>query len=226
MTTREFIGTVSHALGRSTPQTPAPLVYRHSVQVDVMQEYSQDELTTAFADYSRIIGVTVFMTTKERFPTTLVEAVKSCSAGNIVLADDPLLNELGAAQALSDVAPAQVWDTNSTWEKNVRLAENAAVGIAVARMALAESATVLLYSHGGTGRSVTLLPESTIYIIRKSMIRPRLTQGMAYLQDHQNELPSSVNFVSGPSATSDIELVRVVGVHGPMHVAHIIVTDL
>ena len=73
---------------------------------------------------------------------------------------------------------------------------------------------------------MTLLPESVIYIIPKSVIRPRLTQGMEFLRQHKEHTPSSANFVSGPSATSDIELVRVVGVHGPVHVVHIVVHDL
>ena len=119
-----------------------------------------------------------------------------------------------------------IWNAGGTPQDNIRIAERAAVGIAVAKMALAESATVLVFSHSGCGRSVTLLPESVIYIIPKSVIRPRLTQGMEFLHRNKDYLPSSINFVSGPSATSDIELVRVVGVHGPVKVFHIVVKDL
>ena len=228
MTTREqFIGTISKALGRAElPAPPPAITYRHSVHLDVMKDLSQDELAAAFIDYSKTIGADVFETTKDQLNDTLVLAAKNCTAGDIVVADDPLLNELNTAHALKADADVRMWDIKESWEKNVRFAENAAVGIAVAKMALAESATVLLFSHGGSGRSVTLLPESTIYIIPKSVIKPRLTQGMAFVQEHQDKLPASVNFVSGPSATSDIELVRVVGVHGPVHVVHVVVNDL
>jgi L-lactate dehydrogenase complex protein LldG len=36
-------------------------------------------------------------------------------------------------------------------------------------------------------------------------------------------LPTSVNFISGASATADIELIRVQGVHGPMAISYVIV---
>ena len=84
----------------------------------------------------------------------------------------------------------------------------------------------MLYCHSGSGRSVSLLPESTIYLIRKSSIRPRLTQAMAHLAELSKPLPTSVNLVTGPSATADIELVRVVGVHGPVAVTYVVIEDL
>jgi len=228
MTTREqFIGVIRKALGRAEPpDTPAPFTYRHSVHADVMKDWSQDELARAFIEYSKTIGAGVFETTRDALNDAIRKAVGECESGPIILANDALLNEIHIATALEANRTVRVWNTGDSWENNVHFAEKSAVGIAVAKMALAESGTVLLFSHNGCGRSVTLLPESVIYIIPKSTIRPRLTQGMEFLRRYKEQLPSSVNFVSGPSATSDIELVRVVGVHGPIHVVHIVVHDI
>jgi L-lactate dehydrogenase complex protein LldG len=228
MTGRErFIGAISKALGRSElPAAPAHLTYRHGVHTDVMKDSDQDGLARAFAEYSRVIGADVYETTKDALKDALLQALGKCGPGAIVAANDPLLRELSPDLASAANRTVRLWNTGGSREEQVIFAEKAAVGIAVAKLALAESATVLFFSDENCGRSITLLPESNVYIIPKSVIRPRLTQGMAFVMGHQDHLPSSVYFVSGPSATSDIELVRVVGVHGPIRVAHILVHDM
>jgi L-lactate dehydrogenase complex protein LldG len=228
MTARDqFMEGISRALGRAkTPATVPRFRWRHSVQTDVMKDWSQDELARAFIEYGKTIGIGAYETTREGLNGTIRRAVGECGSGPVIVADDPLLSELCTADALEKTGKVRVWKTEDSRENNILFAERAAVGIAVAKMALSESATVLLFSHEGCGRSVTLLPESVIYIIPKGCIRPRLTQGMQFLRQKKERLPSSVNFVSGPSATSDIELVRVVGVHGPVHVIHIVVNDM
>ena len=228
MTARDhFMGRISRALGRAeTPATEPRFAWRHSVHTDVMKEWSPDELARVFIEYGETIGIGVYETTREELNDTIRTAVENCRPGPVIVANDPMLSELCTADALEKIRKVRVWKMEDSRENNIRFAEKAAVGIAVAKMALSESATVLLFSHEGCGRSVTLLPESVIYIIPKSRIRPRLTQGMQFLRQNKERLPSSVNFVSGPSATSDIELVRVVGVHGPVHVVHIVVNDM
>jgi len=228
MTTREqFIGAISKALGRAElPSEPAPFTYRHTVHADVMMGWSQDDLAQAFIDYSKTIGAGICETTREELNTAIRKGVAECGPGPVILANDALLNNPNTLAALEMDRSVRVWNAGDSRENDIAFAEKAAVGIAVAKMALAESATVLLFSHNGCGRSVTLLPESVLYIIPKSVIRPRLTQGMEFLQRNKELLPSSVNFVSGPSATSDIELIRVVGVHGPMRVIHIVVNNI
>jgi L-lactate dehydrogenase complex protein LldG len=228
MTTRDqFIGTVSRALARSAlPAAPGKPSYRHTVHTDTLKDSGQEELARVFIDTSKAIGADIYETTRDALKNSILQAVLQCRPGAILAANDPLLRDISPALALATSRTVRLWDTGDSCEENVRFAEKAAVGIAIARLALAESATVLFFSHEGCGRSVTLLPESNVYIIPKSVIRPRLTQGMAFVREYKDHLPSSVNFVSGPSATSDIELVRVVGVHGPVHVVHVVVHDL
>lgn len=226
-TRRQFINGISHALGRAeTPEKAPRLSWRHRVHKDVMKELGREELAHVFAERSRETGTAVFETLRERLNATIRIALEEFGSGPVLVGADPLLDALDTAAALRQDRETRIWNSGEDRIEEIRFAEKAAAGIAVATLALAESATVLLFSHKGCGRSVTLLPESVIYVVPQSCILPRLTQGMELVRQRRENLPSSAHFVSGPSATSDIELVRVVGVHGPLRVAHIVVNDL
>lgn len=88
---------------------------------------------------------------------------------------------------------------------------------------------MVLFSSVGNGRSVSLLPENTIFVVKKSAILPRLGALAARLHvmtEKGEALPSCINLIGGPSSTADIELVKVVGVHGPLRAVYLVLEDL
>lgn len=229
MTTKEtFIQKISTALGHDKITKPEPFNFRYSVHKEIMSSLSQESLKKIFIEYSETIGVKVFECHQENLNEKIKSILDSLTKGLVVVTNDRLLQEKRTVEYLQMTGEEIfVWGNNLSREENIKNVEKASVGITVVQMALAESATVLLYCQKTSGRSVTLLPESTLYIIPQSAIQPRLTQAMNSIHNlDKKNLPSSINFVSGPSATSDIELVRVVGVHGPVNVIHLIVTDI
>ena len=71
-------------------------------------------------------------------------------------------------------------------------------------------------------------PEYSLFILRKSTILPRVAQLAEKLHQKAQageRMPSCINIISGPSSTADIELIKVVGVHGPVKAVYLIIED-
>jgi L-lactate dehydrogenase complex protein LldG len=88
--------------------------------------------------------------------------------------------------------------------------------------AVAESGTIVLHHGPAEGRRVTtLLPDWHLCVVRESQIVETLPEYF----DRCVQPPALVTWISGPSATADIEMTRIRGVHGPRFLNVVIVRE-
>ena len=101
---------------------------------------------------------------------------------------------------------------------------------------VAESGTIVLHHGAAEGRRViTLLPDWHLCVVRTSQVVETLPEyfdrcakrGQRSENGDQGtgKLPALVTWISGPSATADIEMTRIKGVHGPRFLNVVLVRD-
>jgi L-lactate dehydrogenase complex protein LldG len=82
-----------------------------------------------------------------------------------------------------------------------------------ASVAIAETGTVVLQNVPGQGRrAISLVPDYHLCLVCADDVAETVPEALRRLQDTAG---LATTFISGPSATADIEMTRIKGVHGP-----------
>lgn len=92
--------------------------------------------------------------------------------------------------------------------------------VTCSRVGISISGTIVLDGEPDQGRrAITLVPDRHVCVLERDSVVPTVPEAVDILGEHP-ERP--MTWIAGPSATADIELVRVQGVHGPRHLGVII----
>lgn len=227
----QFLKPLSERLGRvAPPDAVEPCDYAATYPARVTDGLSHEELVEKFVEEAGKVRVQVRRCAEADLAKTVCGIVNEMGAGSVVYANDGLIVESGIPVALVDCPKATMtrrWSASQGRTAMIEACKVARYGITHASAGIAESATVVQVNDTNCGRSVSLLPLVHIAILRAEDIVPTLREALLSVREaggaDASGLPSQVCMISGPSMTSDIELVRVEGVHGPMYVYYVVV---
>ena len=175
--------------------------YRHA------DDSSREEIVARFAETVAEYRATVHRISESELPGAIAEALHRRGVRRLVVpADVPEKWIPQGVEPLRDLASSPL----ST--EQLDASEGVLTGCA---LGISQSGTIALDSGEAQGRrALTLLPDYHLCVVREEQIVGLVPEAIAALEESARS-GRAVTFVSGPSATSDIELERVEGVHGP-----------
>ena len=98
------------------------------------------------------------------------------------------------------------------------------LAVSSAAVGVAETGTLLLCSGPENPVSANFLPENQIVVVRASDLVGAPEDAWARLRE-QGPLPRTVNWITGPSRSGDIEMTMLMGAHGPVRLHVVLVED-
>ncbi len=155
--------------------------------------------------------------------SSLAGAIARILAGRAAAFPGPFVVPDGLpAEWLADV-PSAIKLTGDTPPLSAAELDRVAGVVTGCAAAIAETGTIILdHGPGSSGqgrRALTLVPDFHLAVVRAGQVAADLAQAFARLNPARPH-----TLISGPSATSDIELIRVEGVHGPRQLHVLLVT--
>ncbi|MFE3572882.1 lactate utilization protein C [Lysinibacillus sp. NPDC059133] len=227
-----FLANIAKQLGRAPKTEIARPTWQYHPQDRVLKDKTKDELVEVLAKQCKNIHTDIVISNTANLPTDLQKVVDNYGSQSVITWKDERFKSFGLSSLMTEQWPQvniQLYEWNSEQpEENIRQAEKANIGITISEITLAESGTAVLFSSKDKGRSVSFLPENSIILIPKSTIVPRMTQAARLISEkirNGEQIASCINFITGPSNSADIEMILIVGVHGPMKATYIVIED-
>ncbi|MEG1094974.1 MAG: lactate utilization protein C [Lactococcus sp.] len=188
-----------------------------------LADLSTDELLELAKEQARRVSANLVETTSSQMNEIIQGLIDKSGGGQVIVPSTDELEKLGVNIISDQLVKWKIGKEKR--EENINAAQNSNVVVAVPKFFLAESATIVVESEAGQGRSLHFLPTHYISVIPLSRMVPRSTQAASWL-DENKKPGSTLHFISGPSNSGDIEMQLVVGLHGPLEINYVIVKDL
>ncbi|MED3802437.1 lactate utilization protein C [Lysinibacillus xylanilyticus] len=227
-----FLAKIAKQLGRAPKTEIVRPSWQYTPQDRVLKEATKNELVEVLVEQCKNIHTDIVITNTANLPADLQKVVGIYGGKSVITWKDERFQNYGLSSVMTEQWPLEniqlyEWDSERP-EENIRHAEKANIGITISEITLAESGTAVLFSSKDKGRSVSFLPENSIILIPKSTIVPRMTQAARWISEKVRNgelIASCINFITGPSNSADIEMILIVGVHGPIKATYIVIED-
>lgn len=188
-----------------TPRTP--VVDSGVVEADSLAQFAE-----MVADYrAEVVRVGA-----GDLPAAISTALRDHGCRSVLVPDglDPRWVE--ASSEAAEVRTESAARTHADLDSADGVVTAAAVGIAT-------TGTIVLDHRADQGRrALTLVPDTHVCVVRTDQVVPDVPQAVERLRPDPGDA-RPLTWISGPSATSDIELERVEGVHGPRSLVMLLV---
>lgn len=100
------------------------------------------------------------------------------------------------------------------------------LGITRCEYLVARLGSVMVSSHVSPGRRMTVFPEIHIVVAYSSQLVPDLKDALKMIRKkYEENFPSLISLITGPSRTADIEKTLVIGAHGPKELYVFLIED-
>jgi L-lactate dehydrogenase complex protein LldG len=216
----------------SAGRPPHPAAEAEAIRRELAERWP--ETLEAFRrEFEGVAGVFHRVATIDMVPAVVARIARERGARDLVAWHSGALGAdlapaLGASGLDVHSMPAAEPGGSAERERLRALAARADLGLTGVDLAVAETGTLVVVSGAGRPRSTSLLPPCHIAVFDRTALVESLRQVGVFLEAwHGDGRPpaagASINFITGPSRTADIELTLTRGVHGPKEVHAIFV---
>ena len=215
---------VRSALGRSVTLLPAPL----EPFVERSEIGDGSGLTARFIQEATGVRAQVHRVSDERQIVGKIAELCASQNGEVAISRAELFREMDLPGNLVARGLSIFADHEADHERLTARLAKCGVGVTAADYAIAETGTLVLSSDEQNALLVSLLPPIHIAVVRSEQMIASIDQAISRINNERMtraDPTRSISMITGPSRTSDVELVLSIGVHGPKEL-HVIILEM
>ena len=150
-------------------------------------------------------------------------------------------NEIDFVEKLLNLSEQNKWKKILCWENGIQSLldkyefpystdsenfEDGITAITSCEALIARLGSIMVSSRKGSGRRLAIIPTSHIVLAYTSQLVPDIKDGLQLIRNKYNEqFPSMIGTITGPSRTADIEKTLVTPAHGPRDIFVFLIDD-